>query len=796
MYEKINFNKNKSKFLFALILLIGINFMSYPSFQVSKISFDKNSNEIKSSGTYSPISIDDLPSSLNNWSWAETQPWFGGGSGTPSDPYILEDLIIDGGGTANCILIQNSFKPFIIRNSTVYNSGTVLFASGILLFNVSNAQIIGNNASNNEFMGIALLASNNNIVLGNIANDNTNFGIILGDSHNNTVSDNIANENLDHGIYIGGSQNNTIIDNFAIKNGDYGIRLEEATFNSLSGNTANNNTYSGFYLLDSSNNNTLIENYAYYNGNNGIYCVDSINIVIENTIAHYNKHNGIYLQNSNYTIILDNELSDSIENGIKMEGSYENWIEGTTALDNGFNGIYSGWGDFNTFKDTLALRNGHNGIYLQLNYNTSILENHLSNSTENGLKMDYCIDNKIEENIANHNIFNGIYGFGVDKTTFEDNSAGNNSHNGIFLQYSDDNTFKNNILYQCVENGLKLDECPNNLILNNILRSNGYNGILMEQNSDNNLIYDNLINENSDKGISIALGGNDNLICRNFFLKNMIHAVDDGPNNAWVGNYWDNWTTPDSDDNDIVDIPYSYIMGSAGSIDYVPIAEDGAPWILINYPNNHDVYGITPPYYSITIIDDYLSEMWYTLDGGLNNITFTEFNGNINGSTWDLLPDGTYTLTFYASDKGGNVAVDEINIIKDTEAPTINIISPVSSDKFISVPSYIVKILDANLDIMWYSLDGGLTNYTFNSNGTINQAVWGALPEGQVTITFYAKDKVGHLSYANVSFSKTSEVDPILMIIIIGSTIGGVVVIIGLLIFLRKRRKSEIEKPT
>ena len=151
MYEKLKNNKDKIKILFALTILIGINFISYPSFQVPIYSLDEGLDKIRNSATYSPISIDDLPGSLNNWSWAETQPWFGGGSGTPIDPYILEDLIIDGGGTTNCILIQNSLKYFIIRNCTVFNSGTVLFASGILLFNVSNSQIIGNNAKNAHY---------------------------------------------------------------------------------------------------------------------------------------------------------------------------------------------------------------------------------------------------------------------------------------------------------------------------------------------------------------------------------------------------------------------------------------------------------------------------------------------------------------------------------------------------------------------------------------------------------------------------------------------------------------------
>ncbi|MFX0155673.1 MAG: nitrous oxide reductase family maturation protein NosD, partial [Candidatus Hodarchaeota archaeon] len=670
-----------------------------------------------------PIAINDLGGADYTWAEAALEPWCTG-AGTSGDPYVIEDLIIDGKGIENCISVQNSNKYFMIQNCKVYNSGTVFFASGILLFNVTNSQIIGNNASNNEFIGITLLDCENNIISGNFANNNTLCGIILADCHNNTISGNIANENInEHGIYLAGSHNNSISGNFAIDNGAYGIMLEASSYNSLSGNSLINNTNSGIYLLDSSNNNTITGTIANYNDNNGIYCVNSKNNTIQDTIASYNKHNGIYLQNSNNTRILRNELSESIENGIKMESSHENWIEGTVANDNGFNGIYSGLGNFNIFKDTVAIGNGHNGIYLQNTNNCTLSDNNLSNSTENGLKMDFCTENWIIGTIANDNIFDGIYGLGAVNNTIKDTSANDNGHNGIFLQISNDNIIKQNDLFESDENGIKLEfACLNNIIYDNYLFKNVLNGIFLAVSTIYNIIYENVISDNNDNGIYIASGCSDNLFYKNFFLDNGNHAIDDGLNNDWnsttVGNYWDNWTSPDLSPNDgIVDYPYN-ISGSAGSVDYFPIADDSAPSVTINSPSDDDLFGIGAPNYDVTITDNYLFQMWYTLDGGLHNYTFTEFIGTIDQSVWESISDGMITLTFYASDKAGNIGSSGVNIEKDTQAPSIIINSPNTGDTYgVSAPSFIVEISDDNLDSMWYSLDGGLTNFTFTNNG-------------------------------------------------------------------------------
>ena len=80
------------------------------------------------------------------------------GNGTYSEPYVIEDLEIDGGGSGSCILIENSDVYFRIENCTVYNSGGDPDA-GILISHVNNSQLIGNNASNNGVYGITLSSS-------------------------------------------------------------------------------------------------------------------------------------------------------------------------------------------------------------------------------------------------------------------------------------------------------------------------------------------------------------------------------------------------------------------------------------------------------------------------------------------------------------------------------------------------------------------------------------------------------------------------------------------------------------
>ena len=168
----------------------------------------------------------------------------------------------------------------------------------------------------------------------------------------------------------------------------------------------------------------------------------------------------------------------------------------------------------------------------------------------------------------------------------------------------------------------------------------------------------------------------------------------------------------------------------------------------------------------------------------MTNTTFTE-NGTINQVLWDPLPEGNVILRFYANDSVGNIGFAEVTIRKDVTAPLIAINNPQSSDVIgATAPSFNISIDELNLDKTWYSLNGG-NNITFSGlTGTINQALWEALSEGNVIIRFYANDTLGRIGFQEVTVVKTiSQSNPpgipgynILFLLGIVSTIAVIIV--------------------
>ncbi|MFX1317031.1 MAG: NosD domain-containing protein [Promethearchaeota archaeon] len=206
------------------------------------------------------------------------------GQGTYSDPYVIEDLIIDGGGTESCIYIQNSDAYFKIENCTLYNSGDDPNA-GIRLYYVNNSLLVNNNCSFNSY-GIYLYHSGNNTILRNTVNYNEGYGICVYYSNDNVISDNLLNYNY-RGIYSSDSINNLISGNIANYN-VFGIHLDFSNYNILSRNTASNNSY-GINLFFSDKN--IISRNTINNNSIGINLIyANYNYVIKNTFSGNGKN--------------------------------------------------------------------------------------------------------------------------------------------------------------------------------------------------------------------------------------------------------------------------------------------------------------------------------------------------------------------------------------------------------------------------------------------------------------------------------------------------------------------------
>lgn len=156
-------NKIKIFFLTLFIILFSISFLNLHNTNLSteNLEFDKNLELSKVSGK---IDLD------GNSAWIDLKNAGNcTGSGNSTDPYVIENLIINGSGVGSCILIQNSDVHFIILNCTIFNSGgseIYDLDAGIKLLNASNGKLINNTFSNNNY-GLYCEYSPNVVIIGN-----------------------------------------------------------------------------------------------------------------------------------------------------------------------------------------------------------------------------------------------------------------------------------------------------------------------------------------------------------------------------------------------------------------------------------------------------------------------------------------------------------------------------------------------------------------------------------------------------------------------------------------------------
>jgi len=400
----------------------------------------------------------------------------------------------------------------------------------------------------------------------------------------------------------------------------------------------------------------------------------------------YNNSVGIYLDDCYYNNISGNTVSNN-SLGIYLYYCYNNTVSGNTANYND-DGIYLEESDDNTISGNTANENSQNGIYSYFCGYNNITGNTANDNSDSGISFENdCNYNIISENYVNTNNYNGIYFYQCNYNTISNNLVNGSGEMGITLHwYSSNNTIVDNIANYNEQIGIELyDYCENNTVSNNVVSFNRLSGIGIYDYSNYNILTKNLLFNNT-SGVYIDNGDN-NSIYANFFSKNFEHAFDDGIDNKWnntvIGNYWDNHTAPDISPQDgIVDTSYIYISGPAGSIDYLPIAEDGVPIITVNSPIEGGRFGNAAPTFSLTVTDIYLVSMWYTLDDGQHNYTFTGLFGTIGQSAWDAMSDGTITITFYVLDIAGNIGTADITIGKNIPEefdPTIIIVIVVIS---------------------------------------------------------------------------------------------------------------------
>ncbi|MFX1427370.1 MAG: nitrous oxide reductase family maturation protein NosD [Promethearchaeota archaeon] len=688
---------NGKKFIiFILFLLILIfHFSSYEA----EDNIYQDEENLKKSTRISPIFIDDSHHA-SSWNYISSQFGWCTGSGTLMDPYIIENVEIDALGSGNGIEIAHSQVYFILRNCEIMNSGILGGDAGIKLSYVSNGVINSCDSSYNH-VGIHIRFSNNLTIYNTISNCNTKWGIKLDASSNNTIRGTINNNNGGMGIFLEGGTGNKIIQNTAINNEWDGYLIRDSHSVYLSDNIASNHRTYGICFIDVINS-TIIRNslssngvgislsHSHYNmieGNKiqdstgvGIrsYLLSSNNRIYNNIITDNPQGINLYLSSSNRIFL--NYISKN-DYGIFLEDA--NHGQNNIIYENYFiKNQINGWDEFGGYANKWD--NGSIGNYwddyigVDSNFD-GIGDNPYIVPPPNELAVDrYPIwDNSL---IDPPNIliisprFNELFGthppqININmRSLYPINTTWYSVDTGLTNYSFFSSTFTINIT---AWNNLNDGKVILRVFANDTNGSIGYRDRVILKDTTPPKIF---INEPTFNQLCGVTAPYFSLTIEEPNIKTKYYSINGRPNVTFTFESKFDEFEWDYIGNGTVSIIFYVIdkLGYMNSSEITVRKDANIPRITIHTPLQNELFMSKPPDFNISIIEEDLIAMWYTVQGISGIFPFTELNGTISQDAWDDAPKGYLSLTFYAQDRAGNIGSKRIYIRKGDPAPIIS----------------------------------------------------------------------------------------------------------------------------
>ncbi len=229
------------------------------------------------------------------------------------------------------------------------------------------------------------------------------------------------------------------------------------------------------------------------------------------------------------------------------------------------------------------------------------------------------------------------------------------------------------------------------------------------------------------------------------------------PNFTFTGNYGlINQSVWDTFENGTLFIRF-FASDKAGNIasSEIKLSKDiYAPIITITTPSFDDIFGYTPPNFSIYKSAPNINTTWYSLGNDQTKYIFTDIIGTINQSAWENCEPGYVLIIFYINDSLNNIGFDSILVIKDIYIPTINIIQPFDDSILDLPPPLHISVYDTYLDSIWYEVGNETIPLPNHEVTILNASVWEKLPQGDFKLYFFAKDKAGNVNNKYVLLKK------------------------------------------
>ncbi len=500
------------------------------------------------------------------------------------------DVVIDNCTIINCgteIWVREYSSHISITNCTisgsvsVWDSSDVLIAkntaSVVYLGGTNNTTITKNNICNVGSWGIRSDLCRDVIITDNFISSPIKQGRVYGDYY--------------EGIMLLNALNHTVIGNTLISLGlTIGlveIADEETMRLCYTSHTIENNTANGKPIYYYKNINdpftvpldagqVILANCSQFTvqdisiddvsfGVTAVYCSDIT--IVNATIT--NSDIGIVIQGSN-TTVHSCTLYDNREYGINIYGS-NNRISDSRIYDNEYSGV--------------AIFGNQNSITNCVIYNLSSFKGFSNYGIVTGDPSEGT-EGSSNNTILNCTLSNiddvGILVLFTENNLVTGNSIANNTCYGVLLYTASHNSITDNLIQNTVYDEYAWPEPAGD-------------GISLYESSSDNVVSGNTLLENY-RGVSI-MGSSDNYIYHNNFLRNNQNAYDN-VKNTWDadeigGNFWDDYTGIDNNNDGIGDTPYSIPGGS--SEDHYPLTRPVASVFPIPAPKIVYVNDDYPP---------------------------------------------------------------------------------------------------------------------------------------------------------------------------------------------------------
>jgi len=278
------------------------------------------------------------------------------GSGTATDPYIIEAWEINASGTNPTpytqgagLWIRNTNAYFIVQNVEVHDGGVQ--NEGIWLWNARNGAVRDCLCTDND-RGIVVLQSSNCQVIDNYCTMSYTDGIIVTESSDCIVANNACSSNLGLGLELAvRCERVTVTNNTLLENENTGINLDRAIECIITDNLIADNAYFGLQASYSSGNEIRNNNIS-FNTEGGVWLGSCYgNSIFENTIF---RNHGYGVQTDDFLTCSENRiwnnsfLHNNALNTTYQSSSGQAYDSGTnfwntSGTPHGYGNYWSGW---------------------------------------------------------------------------------------------------------------------------------------------------------------------------------------------------------------------------------------------------------------------------------------------------------------------------------------------------------------------------------------------------------------------------------------------------------------------